>query len=122
MLLAAAYEATGRAADAITLLEGTIEQNPGFFRGRVRLAELYEGQRRFKEAADTYAKAQDEDPRADLMTSRATAMINAGQVAEARDMLQSALTKKGSPDAGLLYLLAQAHRRLGNGEAAVAAA
>jgi tetratricopeptide (TPR) repeat protein len=122
MLLAAAYEATGRAADAITLLEGTIAQNPGFFRGRVRLAELYEGQRRFKEAAETYAQAQAEDPRADLMTSRATAMINAGQVSEARDMLQAALTKKGSPDAGLLYLLAQAHRRLGDGEAAGAAA
>jgi tetratricopeptide (TPR) repeat protein len=122
MLLAAAYEGAGQAGDALRVLEAAVEENPNFYRGRVRVAELYEKQRRFKEAADAYAKAQAANPRADLTGARATALINSGQASEARDVLQAALASQKKPDPALLYLLAQAQRRLGAREDAAATA
>ena len=122
MLLAAAHEAAGQADQALQVLEGTLEQNPTFFRGRVRTAEIYEKQRRFKEAAEAYAQAQALNPRADLATAHASALINAGQAAEARDLLKKAVARTASPDAGVLYLLAQAQRRAGDRAGAAATA
>jgi tetratricopeptide (TPR) repeat protein len=122
MLLAAAHESAGQVDQALLVLEATLEQNPTFFRGHVRAAELYEKQRRFKQAADAYAAAQALNPRADLTASHATALINAGQPAEARDRLQAAVAREASPDAALLYLLAQAQRRAGDPVAAAATA
>lgn len=118
MLLAGAYEEAGRLGDAALVLEAANAQNPAFFRGRVRLAEVYEKQRRFTEAADAYAQAQRQNPRADLTGARATALINAGEPAAARDILTAALGPEAAPDAGLLYLLAQAQQRMGDAPAA----
>ena len=122
MLLAAAQEGAGRLDDATATLEGGLQFNPTNFRALVKLTQLYEEQRRWKEAAATYARAQDANPRADLLGGRAAALLNSGAAAEARDLLKGALDKRPKPDAGLLYLLAEAERQTKNVEGATAAA
>lgn len=112
MLLSAAQEGAGQQDGAIRTLERTLEENPEFFRGHVRIAELYERQRRFAEAADAYAGAQAANARADLGARHAASLINAGKPAEARGLLQAAIARTPAPDAGLLYMLAQSQRLL----------
>jgi tetratricopeptide (TPR) repeat protein len=122
MLMSAAQDGAGRPDDAIRTLDVALRENPGFFRGHVRLAELYERQRRFKDAAGAYARAQAANARADLAPRQASSLINAGKPADARDLLQDALRRKTSPDASLLYMLAQAQRQLKDVEGAAATA
>ncbi|MDQ3346705.1 MAG: tetratricopeptide repeat protein [Acidobacteriota bacterium] len=112
MLLSAAQEGAGRADEAIRTLETTLRESPEFFRGHVRLAELYERQRRFREAADAYGQAQAANSRADVTPRHAASLINAGKPAEARDLLQGAMARKTPPDASLLYMLGQSQRLL----------
>ena len=121
-LLASAQESAGRVDDAIATLEGGLEYNPTYFRGLVKLTQLYEQQRKWKEAAATYARAQVANPRADLVGGRAAALLSSGQPVEARDLLKGAVDKRPKPDAGLLYLLAEAERQSKNEEGATAAA
>ena len=121
MLLATAQEAAGRLADATATLEAAMKINPTYFRGLVKLTQLYEQQRRWKDAADAYARAQDANPRADLLGGRAAALLNSGAAGEARDLLKTALEKR-KPDAALLYLLAESERQMKNPEGAAAAA
>jgi tetratricopeptide (TPR) repeat protein len=120
MLLAAAQQEAGKVDEAIGTLESVIKQNPAFFRAYLRLIELYEQQRRWKDAARTYALAQGINPRADLTGGRASALINGGSPKEAQDLLQEAIAKKATPDAGLLYLLAESQRQLKDYDAAEA--
>jgi protein O-GlcNAc transferase len=122
MMLANSYAEAGRPAEAARTLEEALEHNPAFFRGRIRLAEIYEAERRFAEAVATYAAARAVNPRVDLTTSHATALINAGQPAEAVAMLRAALDARPRPDPAQLYLLAQAERRMGERTAAAASA
>lgn len=122
MLMAAAQDGAGRPEDAIRTLEMSLRKNPSFFRGRVRLAELYDQQRRFKEAADAYARAQAANSRADLTSRQASSLLNSGKPADARDLLQAALKRKTSPDASLLYMLAQSQRQLKDLEGAASTA
>lgn len=112
MLLSAAQEGAGHQDEAVRTLELSLEENPEFFRGHVRLAELYERQRRFQDAADAYGHAQAANARADLSTRHAASLINAGKPADARELLQSAIARKTAPDAGMLYMLAQSQRML----------
>jgi tetratricopeptide (TPR) repeat protein len=111
-LLSAAQEGTGRVDDATTTIEEVIRQNPGYYRGQLRVAELYERQQRWQEAADAYGRAQKLNARATgLTTRRAAALINAGKSSEARDLLQPAVSARGdAPDPMQLYLLAEAYR------------
>jgi tetratricopeptide (TPR) repeat protein len=113
-LLSAAQEGAGRIDEATRTIEALIRQNPGFYRGHVRVAELYERQQRWPEAADAYGRAQKLNARASgLTTRRAAALINAGRSEEARDLLQPAVTAKAdAPDPMQLYLLAEAYRAL----------
>jgi tetratricopeptide (TPR) repeat protein len=111
MLLAAAQEELGRISEAIDTLEATLRANPTFFRAQVRLIELYERSRRWKEAADAYARAQSMNPKADLTGGRAAALINAGEHSQAQALLEEALARAAKPDASLLYLLAEAQRQ-----------
>ncbi|MEN3338280.1 MAG: hypothetical protein V7647_1956 [Acidobacteriota bacterium] len=120
MLLSAAQEGAGQQDEAIKTLELTLEENPEFFRGHVRLAELYERQRRFQDAADAYGHAQAANTRADLGARHAASLINAGKPAEARDLVQAALARKTAPDAALLYMLAQSQRMLKDYDGAAA--
>lgn len=111
MLLAAAYEAAGNLADATSTIEAALQFNPGFFRAYPRLIDLYERQRRWKDAAGAYALAQEVNPKADLVNGHALALMNAGEVKEAQALLQRAMARESAPNAGLLYLFAESQRR-----------
>jgi tetratricopeptide (TPR) repeat protein len=113
MLLAAAQSDAGQPDAAIATLETTLAETPTFFRGRIRLAQLYDDQHRYKEAAAAYGQAQVANPRADLSAPRAAALINAGDPAAARTLLEASLKRPSAvPDAATLYLLGQAQRQL----------
>ena len=118
LLFASAQEASGRIDEAIATLEETIKHTPGSFRAHVKLIELYEGQRRWKDAAAVYARAKGINPKADLTEGHALALLNSGATKEAEALLQAALAKKSAPDANLLYLLAESQRRSRNYDAA----
>ena len=121
MMIATAEEGAGRTADAAETLREAIADNPKFFRGLIMLAELSEKQGEWDGAADAYAKAQALNPRLDLASRRAAALINAGKAAAARDLLQPGAAK---PDAEpmVLYLYATALRQSGDLAGAEAAA
>ena len=122
MLLSSALEGAGQPDAAIRALEQTLEESPEFFRGHVRLAELYERQRRFTEAAGAYARAQASNARVELGGRQAASLINAGKPGDARDLLRAAIARKTAPDAGLLYMLAQSERLLKDLDGAAATA
>ena len=122
MLLAAALDGAGLKDDEIRTLETALEYSPAFYRGHLRVAELYEQQRRFVDAAGAYAHAASANPRVDVSSRQAASLLNAGKAAEARDVLLAAMQKKTTPDAGLLYMLGQAQRLLKDGDAAAATA
>jgi tetratricopeptide (TPR) repeat protein len=116
ILLAAAQEGAGRIDDAIQTLERLLAENPTFYRGQLRIAELYERQQRWTDAAAAYGRAHSLNPRASALAARrAAALINGGEPAEARDLLTQALSGAKEPlsEPMLLYLLAEAHRALG---------
>jgi tetratricopeptide (TPR) repeat protein len=120
MLLAAAQEGAGQKEDQIRTLETTLENNPTYYRAALRLAELYEQERRYTDAADAYARAAAVNGRIDVSTQRAAALINAGKAAEARDILQTSIKKSAAPDAVTLYMLGQAQRALKDFDGAAA--
>jgi tetratricopeptide (TPR) repeat protein len=121
MMIATAEEGAGRTADAAETLRQAIADNPKFFRGLVMLAELSEKQEQWGAAADAYAKAQALNPRIELASRHAAALINAGKAAEARDLLQPGAAR---PDAEpiVLYLYSAALRQSGDLAGAEAAA
>ena len=121
MMIATAEEGAGRTADAAETLREAIADNPKFFRGLIMLAELSEKQGEWDAAADAYTKAQALNPRIDLASRRAAALINAGKAPAARDLLQPGAAK---PDAEpmVLYLYATALRQSGDLAGAEAAA
>jgi tetratricopeptide (TPR) repeat protein len=122
-LLATALHGAGQIDEATRTLQETVAENPRFYRGLLRLAELYDEQRRWKEAAAAYAAAQAASPRADLTVRRAAALLNSGEVAESMAMLQVAMKRNPDrPDAALLYLLAHAQRQTKDLDAAAATA
>jgi tetratricopeptide (TPR) repeat protein len=120
MLLASAQEGAGLKEDEIRTLETALEYSPAFYRGHLRLAELYEQSRRFADAAAAYGLAAAANPRVDVSSRHAAALLNAGKAAAARDILQAAIQKKTAPDASLLYMLGQAQRLLKEQDAAEA--
>jgi len=122
MLLSAAQEGSGAIGDATATLEVTLAANPSSFRGLVRLTELYERQRRWKDAAAAYARAEKANPRADLTSGRAAALMNSGAPVEARDLLVASIAKRKTPDAALLYLLAESQRQSKDFDGAAATA
>jgi len=121
MMVATAEAGAGRTADAAETLREAIADNPKFFRGLIMLAELSEKQGEWDAAADAYTKAQALNPRIDLASRRAAALINAGKAPAARDLLQPGAAK---PDAEpmVLYLYATALRQSGDLAGAEAAA
>ena len=123
-LLSAAQEGSDRLEDATQTIEEVVRQNPGYYRGQLRVAELYEQQQRWQEAADAYGRAQKLNARATgLTTRRAAALINSGKSEEARDLLQPAVAARAdAPDPMQLYLLAEAQRALKDLPAAEATA
>jgi tetratricopeptide (TPR) repeat protein len=122
MLLSAAQEASGLVPEAIGTLEGAVEYNPTSARALVHLAELYDQQHQYQEAADAYGRAGAANARVDVAARRAAALINAGKAADARKILEEAVGKKTPPDAAVLYMLSQAQRQLKDYDAAAATA
>jgi tetratricopeptide (TPR) repeat protein len=122
LLLAEAYAGAGRARDGIAWLESRVADNPRLL---PTLADFYERDRQWKEAADTYAKAIRQTPNnIDLKMRYASALLNAGsrdRIVTARDTLTDIVSARPT-DARALYLLSQAQRRLGDADLAEATA
>lgn len=122
MMLAEAYAGAGRAADAITWLE---ERTPDDPRLLPALADFYEREHRWSDAANAYSRALARTPRSiDLKSRYASALLNAGgreNIGKARDALTEVVAARAT-DARALYLLSQAQRRLGDYPAAEASA
>jgi len=123
MMLAEAYAGAGRIKDAISWLE---QRAPGDARLLPTLADFYERDRRWSDAAAAYARALQRTPRAIELKSRyASALMNAGgreNIGKARDALNEVIASRTAPDARALYLLSQAQRRLGESKEAEATA
>ena len=113
-LLAEAYSGAGRNADAIRWLEEATADSPQLY---PTLADFYERERRWKEAADAYAHAVQLGTRSpNLRTRYAAALLNAGgrdDIGKAREVLKDILTASPN-DPRALYLLSQAERRSGD--------
>jgi tetratricopeptide (TPR) repeat protein len=111
-MLADAYERSGKRDEAIKVLDQAGQREPKFY---ASLGELYERQRRWKDAADAYGKAAKLFPgNVELKVRLAIALLNdpdGNGAARARDLLGGAL--KASPgDGRTLYLMTQAQRLL----------
>lgn len=122
LLLIQAYAGAGRPKDAIAWLERQAPEDPRLL---PVLADFYERERRWKDAAGAYASATAQAPRdLDLKIRYASALLNVGghdNLIKARDLLSTVAAVR-TTDARVLYLLSQAERRTGNFSAADATA
>jgi tetratricopeptide (TPR) repeat protein len=113
-MLAEAYAGAGRSSDAIAWLEERTTSDP---RMLPTLADFYERERRFSDAARIFSRLVERNPRStELKTRYAAALLNAGgrdNIAKARDALNELVGTRGT-EPRPLYLLAQAQRRLGD--------
>lgn len=113
-LLAQAYQGQGRRAEAIRVLDETLAVQPDFYRGLLLLADLYEQERQWKRAAETYALAAEQNPRfAELRLRQASALLNANEPAAAREVLRDAV-RQSPTDGALLFMLSEAEREAGD--------
>ena len=113
ILLATALEGAGRTGEARDALRAALDENPKSMRGWVMLGELSEKENEWQSAADAYARAQTLNPRIDLSTRRASALINAGKAPAALDLLKAAAAG-AKPTPMVLYLYATAQRQTGD--------
>jgi tetratricopeptide (TPR) repeat protein len=123
VMLVEAYAGAGRSRDAIAWLEERTASDP---RMLPALADFYERERRWSDAADAYARALQRAPRDQAMKSRyASALMNAGgraNIEKARTALSEIAAGARTSDPRTLYLLSQAQRRLGEFNEAEASA
>jgi tetratricopeptide (TPR) repeat protein len=122
LLLAQAWNGAGNLAEAARALELGAESNPRLL---LSLAEMYEGQQRWIDAAAAYERAASVTPQsADVKARWAGALLNTQNdpaTARARQMLAHLTASQPTNDRAL-YLLSQAERQSGDLEAAEAAA
>ena len=122
LMLVEAYAGAGRSKDAITWLEERTDGDPRLLPA---LADFYERERRWSDAAAAYGRALQRAPRdTNLKTRYASALMNAGgrdNIEKARTALTE-ITAGRTTDVRSLYLLSQAQRRLGDYKAAEASA
>jgi tetratricopeptide (TPR) repeat protein len=114
-LLVEAYAGAGRTAEAISWLEG--RDDPRLLPA---LADFYERERRWKDAAGTYERLLQRPSRSvdmrEVKTRYASALLNVGSRTEAekaRSLLSEVVSANGT-DARALYLRSQAARRMGD--------
>ena len=124
VLLAEAYAASGRNADAIAWLKEHAEEDPRLL---PTLADFYERERQWKDAADVYGRAIQQSRRGspELKARYANALVFAGgrqNLERAREVLNELITTRPAELSRTLYLLSQTERRLGNFPAAEATA
>jgi tetratricopeptide (TPR) repeat protein len=112
-MLAQAYAGAGRIAEAINLLDEQAADDPSLL---PTLADFYERQQRWDEAANAYARALNVAPRnTELKTRYAQVLLNAGgrdNLTKARDALNDLVSTRN--DGRALYMLSQTNRRLGD--------
>jgi len=122
VLLSRAETALGHPERAIAALEEAADGNPPLL---TTLAELYESQRKWGEAAHTYEQLSEFNPTStDIKTKWAAALLqknDPSSVARARDLL-SEVTRVAPTDLRPLYLLSAAERQQKDYAAAEAAA
>lgn len=121
-MLAEAYAAEGRTEEAIALLERAAPEAPDL---NTNLGELYDGQRRWRDAANAYGAAAKVRPRSlSLRLQWASALLNTGAADDAkraREVLEE-VGAGSSTNLRALYLLSQAQRRTSDATAAEATA
>jgi tetratricopeptide (TPR) repeat protein len=120
VLLAEAYAAAGRNEEAIAWLKEHAEEDPRLL---PTLADFYERERQWKEAADAFGRAVQNSRRdsPELKARYANALVFAGgrqNLERARDLLNELTTTRPADLSRTLYLLSQTERRLGNFPAA----
>lgn len=122
VLLAESYAGAGRTREAIEWLQERASDDPRLL---PTLADFYERDRRWMDAANAYERALQRTPRSpELRTRYASALLNAGgraNVGKARDALREVVSTRAT-DGRALYLLSQAELRMGDVTAAEAAA
>lgn len=107
-LLAEAYQGDGRDADAISLLEGAVENSPELYG---TLGEAYQDAGRWRDAARAYEGAVGERPQSVPLRSQwAAALLNAGDPQRAREVLEQGGVGN-SRNQRALALLSEAQRR-----------
>jgi tetratricopeptide (TPR) repeat protein len=107
-LLAEAYQSTGHDADAVALLEKSVEDAPELYS---TLAEVYENSGRWAEAARAYEGAVGERPQSlPLRSQWANALLLSGDAQRAREVLEAGAAATSS-NRRALYLLAESQRR-----------
>jgi len=121
-LLMEAYAGAGKAAEAVSWLEGSAPDNPQLYS---TLAGFYAREHRWVDAAGAYDEALKASPRSfDLRVNLASVLMNTGtrsDLVRARDVLREATALRAT-DERALTLLSQAERRTGDFAAAEAAA
>lgn len=120
--LVQAYRGAGRERDAIKLLEDRADTSAQL---SITLGELYEGERRWADAANAYGRASQRRPRdLELKVRWVTALLSVGNtnaVAQARTLLKD-VTAENPSHVRALYLLVQAERQMANPAGAEATA
>ncbi len=123
VMLVEAYAGAGRSRDAIAWLEERTASDPRLLPA---LADFYEREHRWSDAADAYGRALQRAPRDQAMKARyASALMNVGgraNIEKARTALAEIAAAARTPDPRTLYLLSQAQRRLGEFKEAEASA
>jgi tetratricopeptide (TPR) repeat protein len=114
-LLAEAYQATNRDAEAVALLEKAVEESPELYS---TLGQIYQDSGRWSDAARAYQGAVEERPQSlPLRSQWATALLNTGDAQRAREVLEAG-SAGNSRNSRALYLLSEAQRRTGDTAAA----
>ncbi len=121
-MLAETYTTAGKQSEAIALLKDAVQEEPSFYSA---LADAYDTQHRFAEAASAYEKASEQNPLdADIKSKWAAALLNQPETASARrarDLLLD-VTKANPTASWPLYLLSRAQRFLDDLDGAEATA
>src|SRR5687767_6680367 len=107
-MLAEAYQSADRDADAIALLEKSVEDAPELYS---TLGQVYQDAGRWTDAARACAGAVAERPQSlSLRSQWATALLNVGDAQRAREVLEAG-SAGNSRNQRALYLLSEAQRR-----------
>jgi tetratricopeptide (TPR) repeat protein len=107
-MLAEAYQATDRDAEAIALLEKSVQDAPELYS---TLGQVYQDAGRWSDAVRAFAGAVGERPQSlPLRSQWATALLNVGEPQRAREVLEEG-SAGNSRNQRALYLLSEAQRR-----------
>jgi len=121
-LLAEAYEASGRPAEAAQLVEDLVSRSTDQARMRSWLAELHEAAGAWERAAAVWRELESSDPNGlTYSMRRAMALANGGNLAGAREALVE-LEARAPENVRVWYLRSQIELRAGNPAAAIDAA